>query len=122
MTFIEAVKALKNGECEGIRRPMFIIPVKLPLGYLRWAGEDQYIPHEIDILADDWELVPKPVKVVEGWVNVIKRNPDTDSCFLTNTTPIIYKAKEAALKDRVPAPTTYAYLGEPLYIRHEYVE
>jgi hypothetical protein len=59
MNFIEAVTALGNGECEGIKRSLWsadsvLIAVKEKIEF---PNSISYIPYLMDFQYDDWELV-----------------------------------------------------------------
>jgi hypothetical protein len=71
MNFIEAVRALSNGECAGIRHlnwtqaymPQYLIIDNLsPWKWFAWAGNHPFLGFSLSqMLSDDWELVnPTP--------------------------------------------------------------
>lgn len=86
LTFIEAVEALKEGRCEGIKRPQMDVKIVcVPIKYgenagniLAWAGYDTLFM-DIDFYsATDWILVdPTPqfeeVEVVR-WLTLLPKN------------------------------------------------
>ncbi len=119
MDFLEAVRALREGKCVGITRPGWgEDKLVIENGYIKLANKDgTYRLHFADdeILATDWELVPKPKvkKKIEGWVNLYRHSNHS----WTNT--LIHPDKITALVWRKGFPETN-FLGDPLFIEHEY--
>jgi hypothetical protein len=72
MDFLEAVKALKNRECEGIRPGLNALYIKLHDGILRWTGRGGSEIRADQFTSDQWVLVnPKPrtkEREVERWL------------------------------------------------------
>jgi hypothetical protein len=74
MNFLEAVQALANGECEGIKRVGTFFSLHLEDHLLKDNDGDIFQPYLDSILPSDWELVnPKPqyeeVEVVR-WLDI----------------------------------------------------
>lgn len=118
MDFISAVKALREGKCVGIRRSDWSIADYWVIkdGYsMKWKiGLDTVHPVFADYLNETWELIPKPKvkKVVEGWVNVY----DLEGRIRFSQR---FSSSEGAMDAR-SSSFIGTYLGDPLYISHEY--
>ena len=87
MNFIEAVKSLQNGECEGIRRSGCSQEYSLgPNSFLKYADclKEFDITNTAWFLAEDWILVnPKPVTehcVVKAWKWNYGKAPKPHGC------------------------------------------
>lgn len=142
MNFLDAVRALNEGRCEGIKRPNHINYVTLNYETLEYAN-GLFKPFTSECLAEDWELVNEvkqyEVVEVERWLyvnsngkeNVSKQKPmlPPDCTIIGKLNCIIkreIKPKKKVLtevgstanrgsfvKSGIPAGTRlYAYLDE----------
>lgn len=115
LNFLEALQALKEGKCVGIRLSWWVgdkaYLVLSDTRHLVWnESRNHSCPSTDYLLSTEWEIVPR-VKV--GWINILQQKGS--NCPMPFGS--IYDSRGDAIKDRYHH---HKYLGEPVFISYEY--
>jgi hypothetical protein len=120
LSFLEAVQALRDRKCSGVKHASWVqggyyIDID-DSGYCVWSnGSTYHATRANQLLSSDWQLIDRvpEKKTVKGWVNIYASSHE----LYPFQCAFAHESKEKAMDRRYPG---IKYLGDPLYIEHEY--